>query len=108
MVGTLEDLPPIRLLQELAVASKTGILTVTDEGKLINIVLLSGKPIYARVATVNSKGREAMDEFLRSQKQGSYAFLDKLESEPIVASAAFYREVHHVTDAECEIKKEDA
>jgi hypothetical protein len=103
MIGALDALQPPELLQSLAIANKTGLLTFeTSNGLIYQLALVNGKPTHARAVTVNSKGRQAITDLVTSPKQGVFVFRDGLISQPLDRATAFY------TDEHCAVKEENS
>ena len=83
-MDTLQPLHPADLLESLAVASKTGTLSVeTSDGKSISIDLVNGKPTRARKVPVESKGQQALNDFLSRCQKGKFTFRDGVVSEDL-------------------------
>lgn len=86
MIGSLGAIDPAGLLQSLATAKKTGLLTVENRDKVFVIAFLSGNPTHARLNRL--KGYNAMTEFLVSWTEGIFVFRDKATSQELDESCA--------------------
>jgi len=74
--GELGVLGGFGLLQSLAVSSKTGELTVSQEGESsLKILIQDGKPL--EVSFGDLTGREALVDFLISYKEGKFQFVER-------------------------------
>ncbi|HMY54207.1 MAG TPA: DUF4388 domain-containing protein, partial [Candidatus Obscuribacter sp.] len=69
------------LLQSLATAKKTGLLTVDNRDKTIIVAFESGRPTHARLNKL--RGYEAMVEFITTWAEGIFVFRDKGRSEEL-------------------------
>ncbi|MBX9694084.1 MAG: DUF4388 domain-containing protein, partial [Cyanobacteria bacterium] len=78
MIGSLGAIEPAGLLQSLATAQKTGILTVENRDQTFTTAYLAGKATHARLNKL--VGYEAMAEFLVDWNEGIFVFKDKAES----------------------------
>jgi hypothetical protein len=86
MIGSLGAIDPAGLLQSLATAKKTGLLTVENRDKVFIVSFLSGTPTHARLSRL--KGYNAMTEFLVSWTEGIFVFRDKATSQELDESCA--------------------
>lgn len=75
MIGSLGAIDTAGLLQSLATAKKTGLLTVENRENTLAMSFLDGKPTHALMN--NLKGFDAVAEFLVSWREGIFVFKDK-------------------------------
>lgn len=75
MIGSLGAIDTAGLLQSLATAKKTGLLTVEDRDKILIVGFVEGKPTHARMNKLF--GYNAMVEFLTTWGEGIFVFRDK-------------------------------
>jgi hypothetical protein len=78
MIGSLGAIDNAGLLQSIATAKKTGLLTVENRDKALVVAFLDGKPTHARLDKLS--GYNAMVEFLVSWTEGIFVFRDKGQS----------------------------
>ena len=78
MIGSLGAIDNAGLLQSIATAKKTGLLTVENRDKALVVAFADGKPTHARLD--KQSGYEAMVEFLVSWTEGIFVFRDKGQS----------------------------
>lgn len=77
--GELGVFDPAALLQSLATAQKTGILTVqAKDGKQLWILFEGGKPVQARLGKF--AGSQAIVEFVTTFEEGNFNFQEKVMS----------------------------
>ena len=81
MIGTLGAIDTAGLLQSLATAKKTGLLTVENHDKGFVIAFAAGKPTHARINKL--RGQDALTEFLVSWTEGVFVFRDKMTSQEL-------------------------
>ncbi len=81
MIGSLGAIDTAGLLQSLATAKKTGLLTVDNRDKTIIVAFESGRPTHARLNKL--RGYEAMVEFITTWAEGIFVFRDKGRSEEL-------------------------
>ncbi len=84
MIGSLGAIDAAGLLQSLATANKTGVLTVEKKDKTIIVSFNDGKPTHALMAKL--KGYDALTEFLVSWTEGIFVFKDKGDAQDLDAS----------------------
>jgi hypothetical protein len=75
MIGSLGAIDTPGLLQSLATANKTGLLTIEDRDKLLQLQVLEGRPIYAKMNKL--RGHDALIEFVTMWTDGIFVFKDK-------------------------------
>jgi hypothetical protein len=75
MIGSLGAIDTAGLLQSLATAKKTGLLTVEDRDKTLIVSIEGGRPTHARLNKL--RGYNAMVEFLTIWSEGIFVFRDK-------------------------------
>ncbi|MBA4074231.1 MAG: hypothetical protein C0508_04255 [Cyanobacteria bacterium PR.023] len=75
MIGSLGAIDTAGLLQSLATAKKTGLLTVEDRDKILIVAFVDGKPTHAKMNKL--LGYHAMVEFLTTWGEGIFVFRDK-------------------------------
>ena len=75
MIGSLGAIDTAGLLQSLATAKKTGLLTVEDRDKTLVVAVAAGRPTYAKLNKLT--GYNAMVEFLTVWSEGIFVFRDK-------------------------------
>jgi hypothetical protein len=78
MIGSLGAIDTAGLLQSIAGARKTGLLTIEQAEKSLVVAFAEGKPTQARLN--NLSGYEAIVEFLVSNTEGIFVFREKGES----------------------------
>ncbi len=78
MIGSLGAIDSAGLLQSLATAKKTGLLTVEHRDKAIVVAFHDGRPTHARLDRLT--GYDAIVEFLFSWTEGIFVFRDKASS----------------------------
>lgn len=78
MIGSLGAIDTAGLLQSLATAKKTGLLTVDNRDKTLIVAFESGKPTHASLSKL--RGYDAMVEFLTTWSEGIFVFRDKGKS----------------------------
>lgn len=81
MIGSLGAIDTAGLLQSLATAKKTGLLTVENRDKALIVAFTLGKPTHARMNRL--KGFDAITEFLVSWSEGIFVFRDKGSSQEL-------------------------
>ena len=74
MIGSLGAIDGAGLLQSIATAKKTGVLTVEDRDKSFVLAFKEGRPTHARLRKL--KGHEAITEFLVCWSEGIFVFRD--------------------------------
>jgi hypothetical protein len=74
MIGSLGAIDGAGLLQSIATARKTGVLTVEDRDKSFVLSFADGRPTMARLGKL--KGHDAISEFLVSWSEGIFVFRD--------------------------------
>lgn len=75
MIGSLGAIDTPGLLQSLATANKTGLLTIEDGDKLLQLQVLEGRPTYAKMNKL--RGNDAISEFVTTWTEGIFVFKDK-------------------------------
>jgi hypothetical protein len=75
MIGSLGAIDTAGLLQSLATAKKTGLLTVEDRDRILLIAFSQGRPTHARLNRLH--GYDAMVEFITTWSEGIFVFRDK-------------------------------
>ncbi|HMO23764.1 MAG TPA: DUF4388 domain-containing protein, partial [Candidatus Melainabacteria bacterium] len=75
MIGSLGAIDTAGLLQSLATAKKTGLLTVENRENTLAMSFVDGKPTHALMN--NLRGFDAVAEFLVSWRDGIFVFKDK-------------------------------
>ncbi len=75
MFGSLGAIDTAGLLQSLATAKKTGLLTVENRDKIFILSFAHGKPTHARMNKL--KGPDALTELLVTWTEGIFVFRDK-------------------------------
>lgn len=75
MIGSLGAIDTAGLLQSLATAKKTGLLTVDSRDRTIIVAFEAGRPTHARLSRL--QGYNAMVEFITSWSEGIFVFRDK-------------------------------
>ncbi len=94
MIGSLGAIDAAGLLQSLANAGKTGVLTVENRDKAIVVAFVDGKPTHA---TMNKlKGYDALTEFLVSWNEGIFVFRDKGAAGELDTSCALTRSLDRI------------
>jgi hypothetical protein len=78
MIGSLGAIDTAGLLQSLATAKKTGLLTVENRNKCMSVAFADGRPTHALMDKL--KGYIAIVEFLVTWKEGIFVFRDRSES----------------------------
>lgn len=81
MIGSLGAIDSAGLLQSIATAKKTGLLTVENRDKAIVIAFSDGKPTHARLDKLS--GYNAVVEFLVGWHEGIFVFRDKGTSQEL-------------------------
>jgi hypothetical protein len=81
MIGSLGAIDTAGLLQSLATAKKTGLLTVENREKAFVISFANGKPMHGRMNKL--KGPDALTEFLVTWSEGIFVFRDKGTSQEL-------------------------
>ncbi len=74
MIGSLGAIDSAGLLQSIATAKKTGILTVEDRDKSMMVAFKDGRPTHARLGKL--KGHDSVTEFLVTWTEGIFVFRD--------------------------------
>ncbi len=75
MIGSLGATDTAGLLQSLATGKKTGLLSVENRDKVLNVAYVDGRPVQARLNKL--RGYEAIVEFLTTWREGIFVFRDK-------------------------------
>jgi hypothetical protein len=78
MIGSLGAIDSAGLLQSIATAKKTGLLTVENRDKAIVVAFNEGRPTHARLDKL--VGYHAIVEFLVAWSEGIFVFRDKGQS----------------------------
>lgn len=78
MIGSLGAIDSAGLLQSIATAKKTGLLTVENRDKALVVAFSEGKPTHARLDKLS--GYHALVEFLVGWTEGIFVFRDKGQS----------------------------
>jgi hypothetical protein len=78
MIGSLGAIDSAGLLQSIATAKKTGLLTVENRDKAIVVAFNEGRPTHARLDKL--VGYHAIVEFLVAWTEGIFVFRDKGQS----------------------------
>ena len=86
MIGSLGAIDTAGLLQSLATAKKTGLLTVENRDKTIVVAFAGGKPTHAKLNKLY--GYNAMVEFLTTWAEGIFVFRDKGVSQELDAGCS--------------------
>jgi Domain of unknown function (DUF4388) len=75
MIGSLGAIDTHGLLQSLATANKTGLLTIEDREKILQLQMLDGKPTRGRLDQL--RGLDALIEFVTTWTEGVFVFRDR-------------------------------
>jgi hypothetical protein len=83
MIGSLGAIDTAGLLQSLATAKKTGLLTVENRDKTFAVAFHDGRPTHAKLNKL--VGYSAIVEFLTTWSEGIFVFRDKAHSQELDA-----------------------